>query len=188
MARLVLVKHSMPAINPQTSAREWVLSDAGRDTSRLLAERLSTFRPDVIVTSDETKALETAEIVATEIKTPLEVWGDLHEHDRVGVPYLGDREFEQAMRSLFNNPSRVMFGNETADQARERFETSVLRAVAEHIGRSVVAVTHGTVITLFTAKMTGTEPFSLWKRLGLPSFVVFSLPGFELLEIVDHVA
>ena len=28
-------------------------------------------------------------------------------------------------------------------------------------------------------------PFALWRRLGLPSFAVLTLPGFDLLTVVE---
>lgn len=49
---LLLVKHAMPVVDPDAPAREWVLSDAGRRASKLLAGRLAAFSPDVILTSD----------------------------------------------------------------------------------------------------------------------------------------
>jgi hypothetical protein len=40
---------------------------------------------------------------------------------------------------------------------------------------------------LFVALSAGVEPFPLWSRLGLPSFVVLSLPEMELVSIVEGV-
>ena len=188
MSHLILVKHAMPVIDACVGAREWVLSDAGREASILLAERLTILDPDVIMTSVETKARQTAEILAGRLKKPLKPWKGLHEHDRDGVPLLGNHEFEEAVRSFFHSPSNLVFGNETAEQANARFETSVLKAVAGHKDRTIAVVAHGTVISLFAGKVAGAEPFGLWKRLELPSYVVFQLPGFELVDIVEQVA
>jgi hypothetical protein len=49
-------------------------------------------------------------------------------------------------------------------------------------------VAHGIVITLFIARAAGLAPFPLWKRLALPSFIVLSMPGYEVLEIIERVA
>jgi hypothetical protein len=46
-------------------------------------------------------------------------------------------------------------------------------------------VAHDTVISLYVARIAGLEPAVLWKRLGLPSFVVLSLPDLELVEVAE---
>jgi broad specificity phosphatase PhoE len=52
---------------------------------------------------------------------------------------------------------------------------------------TVVIVAHGTVITLFTAAHTGLPPLPLWHRLGLPSFVVLTVPDLRLVTMVERV-
>jgi hypothetical protein len=43
------------------------------------------------------------------------------------------------------------------------------------------------VIALYVAARAGVDPLPLWRRLGLPSFVVLSLPDMTLVEIVDQI-
>ena len=57
----------------------------------------------------------------------------------------------------------------------------------EHTADNVVIVAHGTVITLYVAQHTGVEPLPLWRRLGLPSFVVLSLPDLGMLDVIERV-
>jgi broad specificity phosphatase PhoE len=49
----------------------------------------------------------------------------------------------------------------------------------------MVILTHGTVLSLFVSRATGMEPFALWNRLGLPSFVVLRFPQLELVSVVE---
>ena len=79
-----------------------------------------------------------------------------------------------------------MFGGETADVARERFARAVAQVLAAQASGNLAIVAHGTVITLLVAAHNDLEPFSFWKRLGLPSLVVLSLPGMALVEIVQE--
>jgi hypothetical protein len=51
----------------------------------------------------------------------------------------------------------------------------------------VVVVAHGTVISLYVAGRTGAPPFGLWKRLGLPSFVVVTVPDGRVVSVVEVV-
>jgi broad specificity phosphatase PhoE len=77
-------------------------------------------------------------------------------------------------------------GKETAVQANERFSKAIASLVNKHPHKNLVTVAHGTAITLFVTQVAGLEPFPLWKRLGLPSFVVLFLPKMELLTIVEN--
>jgi hypothetical protein len=43
------------------------------------------------------------------------------------------------------------------------------------------------VLALFVAERTGQKPFELWRKLGLPSFVVLEVPGYEWVETVEKV-
>ncbi len=48
-------------------------------------------------------------------------------------------------------------------------------------------VAHGTVITLLIARHNRVEPYQCWRRLGLPSFAVLSMPDMILLDTVVRV-
>ncbi len=59
--------------------------------------------------------------------------------------------------------------------------------LGEYLSGNAVIVKHGTVITLFTARANGIEPFIFWKQLGLPSCVVLELPDFRLAGVIETV-
>lgn len=175
MKYLILVKHSLPEIKKSLPAREWKLSEEGRLRAHLLAEKLWLYQPEVIVSSVEPKATETAEIIAREHKLKLQITDDLHEHDRSTISYLSKDEFEMAVRGFFMNPGLLVFGNETANEAHFRFSKAVDSTLNAHQNRTTVIVSHGTVISLFVSRLTGISGLYLWNELGLPSFVVLDM-------------
>jgi broad specificity phosphatase PhoE len=73
-----------------------------------------------------------------------------------------------------------VWGNETAEQAGERFSGALHEILERYPDENVAVVAHGTVITLFVARHAAVEPFVFWKRLGLPSFCVLTLLPFRL--------
>jgi len=87
MTKLVLIKHSLPEIQPDLPARRWRLSEEGRRRCRPLADRLVAHVPERIFTSREPKAMETAALVGSRLGLPVEPRDGLHEHDRETVPY-----------------------------------------------------------------------------------------------------
>ena len=172
---LILVKHSLPEIREDLPAREWTLSKEGFFRARQLAERLSPYQPQILVSSPEPKAVETAGMIARKHHLSLQIVDDLHEHDRINVPHLSKQEFEEATRKFFKIPDKQVFGSETADKAHERFSNAVHSLLNIYKDKRIVVVSHGTVISLFVSRLTGGSDYSLWKDLGLPGFVVLDM-------------
>ena len=130
----------------------------------------------MIWSSEEPKAVQTAEIVAGAFGVPVRTADGLEEHHRDGVPYFPTQdEFEAAVEQLFEKPDQLVLGTETAEQSLARF-TAAIDKVIEAGQADNVVVTHGTVMTLYAAALAGVEPKRLWRRLATPSFVVLGLP------------
>jgi len=178
---LILVKHSVPQIYGDRPANTWALSEEGRLRAQRLAEELKSFEPQVIFSSDEPKAQQTAEIIASHLRLSMQTTSSLREHDRSNVPYLPHDAFQDSMRSFFQEPDQLVFGNETANQAHARFYKALHIILNENRNKTIVVVTHGTVISLFVARLTGSSDLELWNKLGLPSFVAMDLHSSTLI-------
>ncbi len=187
MRKLILVKHSLPEIRPDRLAAEWVLTEEGRKRAAAIARRIALHEPDVIGASNEPKATETAQIIARELGKSVEIFEGIHEQERKSLELLPGGKFESAVAELFARPEEPVFGDETATQALDRFRDAVDRVLETHPDENVALVSHGRVITLYVSGCTGIEPFPFWRRLGLPSFVVMSLPERKVLEVVESV-
>lgn len=146
---LVLAKHAEPVLEPDVAPNRWRLSEAGCCGSALLGERLARFGPGVVVCSEEPKAVETAEIAAERLGIGCSVYPGLHEHDRTGMPFLRDEEFGRAARAFFERPDELVWGNETAQRAGNRFEGAVRRVLDEREEDVVVIIAHGTVTSIW---------------------------------------
>ena len=186
MRRLVLVKHSMPDVNPSKPASTWRLGNVGRHRAILLATKLSFLSPELIWSSREPKAVETASIVAKTFDVPVRLKDGLEEHHRDDAPYLPQREFDRVVETFFHRPDQLVFGSETAEQACERFTASIENVIKTGQKDNIV-VTHGTVISLFAASVAKVHPIYLWHQLGLPSFVVLTLPSMNIQATVGSV-
>ena len=181
-ARLVLIKHSVPEMQIHTESRFWHLSEEGRKRCAPLAEKLRRFNLARIVSSNEPKAVETAELLTSELSRTHIVRPDLQENDRTGLGFVGVEAYQDTFRRFFAEPDRVIVGTETAEEARARFTTAVEAVLEEFPEETLAIVTHGTVISLLVSEPTAEERFRLWRRLGLPSYVVVSRPSLEIVE------
>ncbi len=183
---LILIKHSLPELIPAVPASKWQLSETGQLRCKTLAEKIEPYSPDMVFSSIEPKAIETAQIVAKHINKTCRTFENLHEHNRTGVDFVSKEVFETSVSTFFKSPEKLVFGKETAAQAHERFSKAIALLVKKYQNKNLAVVAHGTVITLFVAQTAGLEPFTFWKKLGLPSFVVFSLPQLELITVVEN--
>lgn len=180
--RLVLVRHSIPNIVRERPAAEWRLSEAGVARAREFARQLHPGSAATVFTSEEPKAVETARALAAVWGLAVEAVPGLHEHERPTAQILSRPDFEQRVREMFGRPRDLVFGAETADHARRRFTLALMRLVARS-SADVIAVAHGTVMTLFVAEATGTEPFGFWKSLDMPCAVILELPELRVAGI-----
>jgi len=180
---LVLVKHSLPAIDRDRPPSRWTLSHEGRLRAAALADHLARFTPAVLYASPAPKTIETATIAAERLGVAVEPVAGLEEHARDTEPITTPEDFRMRAKRLFEEPDRVVFGTESATAARRRFTRALMGVVAGRPGGDLVVVSHGTVITLFVSAAAGVEPYAFWNRLGLPSYVVLALPGLEIARV-----
>jgi 2,3-bisphosphoglycerate-dependent phosphoglycerate mutase len=166
---LLLIRHSVPEIDPARPAEDWQLSEEGRARCGPLAVELGAFEPRRLLSSPESKALETAELIAPALGLEVEVEADLREHERRSLPFLPRAEFVDRMSAFFARPDEIVVGEESAGAARARFA-----AVVDSISRPAAVVTHGTVIALFVAGSDPDGGFGFWQTLALPDVVKVS--------------
>jgi probable phosphoglycerate mutase len=185
---LVLVKHARPEVDTALPSSAWTLGVEGLQGSLRLAERLRPFDLDLVVSSVEPKAAETARIVAKALDLPYQSGHDLHEQARKTAGYLDANRFQAAIQQLFATPSEVVFGEESGDDAGRRFGTAIDLLSKAHPDRRLCIVAHGTVIALHLERAYDVDGWSTWKALsGVPSYVVVDRRTKAIVEVVSSV-
>lgn len=185
MPKLILIRHAHPEIQANVPSDKWNLSAEGQQQAARLAQELKAkgHIPDVIITSAEPKAIQTGMALERVFGKPRMALPNLHEHERSNVPYFDNVEdFHAKVAEFFANPAKLVFGKETAHEAHIRFTEAVKQAMNQHPNKSLAIVAHGTVMTLFIARLGGLEPFAFWKSLKLPDYKVLSLPEMRLID------
>jgi broad specificity phosphatase PhoE len=174
-------------VSPPTNGR----CQKGRHSVRGLAQALAPFWPAVLVSSREAKAAETVALLARELGARYTTAPGLQEQASASVGWVSDQEYEAGIAALFARPAEAVFGDESADQAYERFRAAVTGVLDQHPDENVVLVTHGTVMTLLITRaqpaQAGQDPLAFWKRLGLPSLAVLNQPDWLLEQLIEKV-
>lgn len=187
--KLILVRHSHVVQQTDRPAREWELSENGRTRCLDLLPHLRRYAPARIITSEETKALQTGQIIAGGLGIPVISAPNLHEHDRRGVPYYEKRaDFIAAVSTFFQHPHELVFGQETAAAAGKRFETAVAAVMDQYPNDTIAVVAHGTVITLYITHFNhDIQPISFWQTVTLPALYILDWSTKQLQHIHLHI-
>ncbi len=143
------ITHPQVRIDPEAAVPKWGLSDIGARRAQAAAERPWAGLLRRIVSSDETKAIETADILAASGNASIEIVEGMHENDRSATGFLPPPEFEKAADRFFAHPDESFRGWERAVDAQARIVSKVEAILADHDPQAPIAfIGHGGVGTL----------------------------------------
>lgn len=180
MTEVVLVRHAPSRPDPRRPAWEWRLDEGADEQITTLAERLGPLALDLVVTSLEPKAVATGRGLADRLRLPIASAPKLHEHERGNLPLLTEDAWRDTLRRFFRHPDVLVFGRETATEARERFRKGLATVLARNPGERPAVVAHGTVMSLLVAGPNGLDAFELWSSTAMPEAWVIGWPDLVL--------
>lgn len=145
------------------------LSQNGKEQAGVLAKRLKNIPIDIIYASPFIRAKETAEIIANELKLPIEYWEDLKERKRpteLEGLHIDDPKAIEIKDQLAKNWLREDWkysDEETYKELIGRAQLVVNHLLKNHKNQNVLCVSHGTTVKAIVASMIFGE------RLTLPT-------------------
>ena len=174
MAKLLLVRHGNTELN--SAQRFWgqtdvKLSGEGIRQAELLRDRLAEQKINAIYTSNLSRALVTAEIIASRHQLALTTSAELGEIDFGVVEGLTFDEIKQRKpklaRQLFDWQARPKFpGGESLDELNERVKI-FLPTLAKHAPEeTVLVVAHSGVLRLLICNLLGLT-LEHWRQLQI---------------------
>jgi len=185
MKHLIVVRHSVSEQEPGKSSHEWGLTDEGHARLTLLAEQVEKYKLTHIYAGPEPKMELTGQGLATALGIPCTTDNHLHETRRDTAPYFENVEqFREAIKAAIDEPHALLYGEETFEDAYDRFDKRVNDLATLHEGKSFGVVTGGTVIALFVNRKAGLDTYKVWRSLTMPCYAVFTLPDLAFVELV----
>ena len=142
------LSHPQVEIDPMVPVPSWGLSWVGRNRVESVRTRPWLSRIGRIVSSGETKAIETAQLIAEVTGAAVEVHEDMHENDRSTTGFLPPNEFEAVADAFFAQPDQSVRGWETALSGQARIVAAVRRVIGSQGDNPILFVGHGGVGTL----------------------------------------
>jgi broad specificity phosphatase PhoE len=152
----IYLTHPQIRIEPDVPVPRWGLSEIGIARAEKAAQRGWAQQLSRILSSDETKALETAAILSRSNGLDVEVLEHSGENDRSATGFLVPEEFEKAANWFFANPEQSFHGWEKAVDAQKRIVSAVSSVLDRHDPAKPIAfVGHGGVGTLLKCYLGG---------------------------------
>jgi broad specificity phosphatase PhoE len=148
----IFVSHPEVVIDPAVPVPRWHLAPEGIARLRRLPIESA---PTAIWSSDETKAIESAGILAARFGLPVQVHPGLAEMDRSSTGYRPRAGFERLADAFFARPQESIEGWERAVDAQRRVVAAAQSILAGHPGGDVVLVGHGGTGTLLMCAWAG---------------------------------
>jgi len=169
--KLFLIRHGRTAWNREEVFRgtaDVPLDDVGRKEAKFLARRLKEEALRVIYTSPLSRARETAEIIASECGTAVEVSEGLLDLDFGLWQGLSVEEVKGRFGDLYQRwmeaPHEVSFpGGEDLEAVRERAMGMVEDLKGRHRGEVVALVTHRVVLKVLICSLLGLGLDAFWR-------------------------
>jgi len=171
-ASVILVRHGVTDWNRLGLVQGWTdipLSDPGRAQARRVGEALASHAIGRVITSDLSRAIETAERAAEPHRLPVNSHRELREYhcgEWEGRPYLDIRsDDKERFQNWFNNPETATPGGESMAVAQRR-AVPLLESIVATMGEggALLVVAHGGINRLIAAHLLG-MPLESARRL-----------------------
>lgn len=146
--------HPNVQVDPATPVDRWALDATGVQRANAALGQPWMASVDRIVSSDETKAVQTAAILGSHLAIDVEVRTGIGENDRSSTGFLPPAEFEQTADRFFGEPELSVRGWERAVDAQQRIVDGLADLIETPSARSTVVVGHGGVGTLWYCWLT----------------------------------
>ncbi len=146
---IIFLRHAETEKDPSLNASLWGLSDVGKKQAEEIAELPLMNKVDIIYTSEEKKAILTAEPLAKKLSkkiVPLSFFNEVKRGDK----FLTKEEFEKEKAKQLEDLSYPAFNGESGLEALKRFQKGV-EEIKEN--KNILVVTHGTILNIYLANL-----------------------------------
>ena len=168
MTRIYLIRHGETEWNKEgrlQGTSNVLLSPEGIRQAKLLAQHTPFHSVDAIYSSDLSRAVKTAEILAEKFSLPVVEERGFRETDfgEWEGRLLGELSGVEGFENFFTRPDKVHPPNgETFLESQARVMTALEEIVADSDGQSIIVVSHGSVIRLILCAALGVSIRKMW--------------------------
>jgi len=170
--RLVLIRHSKTVIDPDKPNVGWILSDEGIKLAEELAQDRVFSDVDVVYSSDQIKARETAKPIVNKWGLDLQIDSDLTEVSSFTRGFFA-QDYHQKVIDFYQSNDISYFNGETLRQAENRISKAIRDIIVKNSGKNIAVVSHSNALTIFTKKYFPNLSYTeLHDQMPMPSYCI----------------
>ena len=163
------LRHGKTIVDRKMPISKWVLSDMAEKQAYQLAEDGIFNGVDVIFSSTEEKAYQTAKPIADALKKEVLQLSEIAELNRDAGGFMEAEAYEKAAKYCLTHAAESISNWETAESALNRFSKKIEKLDVEYDNTVILIVGHGYTINMYFAKLLG-KLDSVYERLETNSF------------------
>ncbi|NHJ22251.1 MAG: histidine phosphatase family protein [Candidatus Lokiarchaeota archaeon] len=172
---LILLRHAEVKVEEKVVISKWSLTERGQKKAMDLFDLDFFQNVDIIITSGEEKAFQTAYPLSEKLHKKIVKDENLNEISRDQGKYFKTKdEYLDTMKLCVENRTKSFNSWETANHALERFSNTILDIDSKYTNKKILIVAHGGVINLYFASIL--EQFDkIFKRFLSNSFLDYGI-------------
>jgi len=172
--RLILIRHSKTKPVSNIPIPLWGLTNDGiKEATNLIMNPLVR-GIDVMYSSLQTKALETALILSKPNSIPIRTHAGLTEISSFTKKFFGSPGYENNVKAFYTGKVERLLGGETYKEALQRFESALVEIITRESDKSSIGiVSHGNILSFFSARYSEQNPLYFHDVIKMPDIASF---------------
>lgn len=174
--KITLIRHSKTLVEPQKAIVLWGLSEEGIESAKALSNEQVIKDIQVLYASLQTKAIETAVLLSKPNAIPIRTNNDFTEITSFTNKFNSkEEEYEKGVHDFYHDTLDRIAEGETHHEALVRFNSALETVVAEESSKGVNnigIVSHGNILSYFTAQYADITPFALHDKIHMPDVAI----------------
>lgn len=189
--KIKLIRHSKTIVEPQKSIVLWGLSETGIEKAKTLSNHVIIKDIQVLYTSLQTKALETAVYLAKPNAIPIRTNNDFTEITSFTKRFITKEQgYEQEVHDFYHDKIERIAEGETHKEAVERFNKALENVVNEEAKNNIETigiVSHGNVLSYFTAQYANITPYQLHDKIQMPDISILDWDTKRFIRLWENI-
>ena len=163
--KLIFLRHAHTKKDPLLNAAKWALSEEGTEQAVLVSGMQIMDQVDVMYVSEEQKTFLTIEPLSKKLDKDPQTISFFNEVKR-GDKFLTKEDFETEKFKQLSDLGYHAFDGESGNEALLRFKAGVEAVVKVNPNKTILIVTHGTVLNIYFADLLNSydELQDRWNR------------------------
>lgn len=164
---LIFLRHAETIQDKNKLISQWVLTEKGKSAAEKLATSGVFYDVEIIISSNENKAYQTAKPIADKLDKKIIKIPELNELHRDKGGLFTQKNYNRMMIRIFEDLDFTAHEWETCRHALNRFKRAVTKIDNQYNNKRILIVAHGIVMSLYFADMQNIREdiFARWKSL-----------------------